>query len=71
MRTKWDLVEERLVEAQKALDNVKAELEWMTDTPFAGECSGCGEKLLTEKDFAQHYVIPDERYPNLGNCPNR
>ncbi len=34
-----------------------------------GHCSGCGEVLHTEGDFARHYLIPDATYKNLGNCP--
>lgn len=34
-------------------------------------CAGCDEFLATEGDFARHFIIPDHRYKNLGNCPNR
>ncbi len=34
-----------------------------------GHCSGCGHIMLTEGDFARHYLIPDAQYKNLGNCP--
>lgn len=41
--------------------------------PRAGEigaCGGCGEEIANELDFARHFIIPDMRYPGLGNCPN-
>jgi len=31
----------------------------------------CREVLRTEGDFARHFVVPDERYLNLGNCPTK
>lgn len=38
---------------------------------FGGACAGCGAILATEGDFARHFLIPDERYLNLGLCPKR
>lgn len=35
------------------------------------KCVRCGEILHTEGDFARHFVVPDERYLNLGNCPTK
>ncbi len=32
-------------------------------------CSACDLLLETEGDFARHFVIPDARYLNLGQCP--
>ena len=40
------------------------------DKMFCGlNCSGCGEYLETEGDFARHFYIPDIQYLNLGRCP--
>ena len=58
MRTKADLIS---AEQLDALDR----------TPFGGSCASCGEILVTEGDFARHFLIPDERYLNLGECPMR
>lgn len=35
---------------------------------FNGVCSGCGEHLETEADFAKHFVVSDWRYRNIGAC---
>lgn len=35
------------------------------------KCAGCGELLVFEKDFAAHFVVPDERYLNIGDCPKK
>jgi hypothetical protein len=67
MRSKADILIARGQEAEvAALDN----------TPIPprpnGEvmrCAGCGEHLPTEGAFARHFLVPDERYLNLGNCP--
>jgi len=34
-------------------------------------CPTCGEDVSTERLFSQHFVIPDWRYPSIGNCPKR
>jgi hypothetical protein len=74
MRTKWDILQERLEEAKLVVQRLEDEIKYLENTPFVvngtGECSGCREVLATEKDFAKHFLIPDERFLNLGNCPN-
>ena len=69
MRTKWQILNERRAKAQAAADSIAADFRWMERTVFGRPCIGCGTMLETEADFAQHFVIPDERYLNLGNCP--
>lgn len=58
--TRWDF----LTDAERA---------GLAATPFTangtGVCSKCGTALATEADFAQHFVVPDVRYLNLGQCP--
>jgi hypothetical protein len=66
MRTKWDVLEERL----RTLRKLEREMAGMERTEFGRPCAGCGEVLATEADFARHFLIPDERYLNLGRCPN-
>ena len=59
--TKWDFLSE-------------SERETYSNQTFGSgfmKCSGCGEKIVTEADFAKHFIIPDVRYFNLGNCPNK
>lgn len=58
LRTKWDLIDS---EMQRGLRATKCDRR----------CSGCGVYLTTEEDFARHYVIPNERFLNLGECPNK
>lgn len=55
-QTKWDLI----TEAEKA------DLEKI---PFGHRCTGCGELLVTEANFAKHFFVPDPRYKNIGYCP--
>jgi hypothetical protein len=54
--TKWDLITE-------------AYHGKLVETSFGHPCSGCGEMLHTEADFARHFIVPDVRYVNLGFCP--
>lgn len=56
-QTKWSL----------SSDAERASLD-VTPTSV-GQCSGCGEPLFTEGDFARHFTISDRRYKNLGSCP--
>ncbi len=58
MRTKADLISKEQLEA---LDRV----------PINCPCSYCRELLVTEGDFARHFVLPNERHLNLGECPKR
>ena len=46
------------------------ELEALDRTRCELTCDHCGTFLPTEGDFARHFVIPDARYLNLGNCPH-
>ena len=54
--TKWDLID----------DAERAGLEKMQ---FGHPCTGCGEMLATEADFAKHFFVPDPIYKNNGWCP--
>jgi len=54
--TKWDLLTE---DERRALEN----------TPFEGECYYCQTPLKTEAEFAQHFIVPNTQYRNLGWCP--
>jgi hypothetical protein len=75
MRTKWDILQERADKLRSDLAAIEANMAWMTEVPFtangAGKCSACGEELKTEADFAKHFLVPDERFLNLGECPNK
>jgi len=77
MRTKWDILQEREQKAQEVLRRIHDEIEYLQDTPalLNGQdgvhihCGTCKVKFDTEADFAKHYLVPDERYTNLGRCP--
>lgn len=58
MTTKWDLLTEQ---EQRELTNQRCDLY----------CAGCETLLETEADFAQHFIIPDTQYRNLGYCPTQ
>lgn len=34
-------------------------------------CTGCGADVSTERQFSEHYVIPNPNLYNLGHCPTR
>jgi hypothetical protein len=74
-RSKWDILQERRKKAQEEANNIATQLQGLALTPFkdgvTGRCSGCGALLQTEADFAKHFLIPDERFLNLGYCPNK
>lgn len=59
--TKWDLLgdEDRLAveDAPMSPDNTEV------------HCA-CGVDVSTEGRFLRHYVLPDLRYWNLGECPS-
>jgi hypothetical protein len=81
MRTKWDILQERKRAAEATAVLLQKEIEGLGSTPcvLTGpdgakeyiSCSRCGTEFETEADFAKHYLIPDERYLNLGECPNK
>lgn len=69
MRTKWEILQDRANVLQEQLNEALAYMNGLAHTPCKLTCEGCGTFLATEKDFAAHFEIPDERYLNLGNCP--
>lgn len=71
MRTKWSILVARQAELQAQADKARAELAGLEATRFDGECHGCGLLLKTEGDFARHFTVPDARYLNLGECPDK
>ena len=70
MATKWEILEARRDAYLALAAEVQRELDDLEKTNFGGTCPRCNEYLETEKDFAQHFTVPDTRYLNLGNCPN-
>lgn len=56
---------ERVTKWALSLDS---ERESMRGQAFGGACSVCGTTLATEADFAEHFVIRDSRYLNIGEC---
>lgn len=71
MATKWTILVERQAEAQRQADLLAHQLEGLDNTPCGLKCGGCGTLLVTEGDFARHFTIPDPRFLNLGNCPEK
>ena len=84
MRTKWEINEERLQKLQEDARVLEAHMEWAKRTAFMKEdlvdgkwtkvpgwCGQCKEELATEEAFERHFVVTDERYLNLGECPNK
>jgi hypothetical protein len=67
VRTKWEILQARADRLRKELSELEFSLKWMENTNLHTLCA-CGEMLQTEKDFADHFLVPDERYLNLGNC---
>ena len=59
--TKWDLI-------------TAAERRALDATPFSDGtqgCSVCHTPLPTAGDVARHYLVPDLRDKNLGECPTK
>ena len=51
-----------------------AERRALDATPFSDGTKGCAvchTPLPTEGDVARHYLVPDLRYKNLGECPTK
>ena len=69
-RTKWDILIERKNAAKAEYERLAREIHGLANTPCGLTCAGCGTLLVTEADFASHFIIPDENYLNLGGCPN-
>lgn len=70
-RTKWEVLEARRMALRLELQKIDRDMAGLEQTTCGLICSGCGELLETEKDFAAHFVIPNEQYLNLGECPHR
>lgn len=73
-RTKWDILVERRQAAREEFHKLEAQLRGYEHTLFKdgdSSCASCGAPTPTEAAFAKHYLIDDERYLNLGNCPTR
>lgn len=69
-------LEDRLRRARSELERLDratehALSETLVSVVEPARCSGCGEDVSTERLFSLHYVIPDPRFFNLGNCPNK
>lgn len=68
-RTKWEIMQARLNDAREAVENLENEMILLEQRDCEINCSGCGAYFEKEADFADHFVIPDEQYLNLGHCP--
>lgn len=73
-RTKWEILEEKYEILVRRAESARLELEGLERAPFQGgeeSCRTCNTPIPTEAAFAKHYLVDDERYLNLGNCPTR
>ena len=71
MRTKWEILQAKLADLEKRAADVRYYLETQEATDFGLPCGGCGVVLATERDFDEHFLVPDERFINLGKCPTK
>lgn len=71
MRTKWEILIAKRDRLAREADAVQQYLNALAATQFDSECTGCGVYLRTEKDFAAHFVVPNERLINSGSCPDK
>lgn len=69
--TKWTWLQKRLAGAQAEVDALAGQIQGLAAQPFDGECLTCGFYMATEADFARHYIVPDPRYLNMGECPTK
>ncbi|AXG66336.1 hypothetical protein SEA_ANNADREAMY_257 [Streptomyces phage Annadreamy] len=69
-RTKLEILAERIEKARKELAILEGMATGLENIPLNVKCTGCGELLATEKDFAGHFLVPDEQLLNTGYCPN-
>lgn len=75
VRTKYEILLAEVDKLEKAKQNILFVLKGAGETPclVSGteehiHCGTCGQRFETELDFMKHYVVPDERYYNLGHC---
>jgi hypothetical protein len=71
MRSKWEILTARAAKLRAEAEAIERELAGLDATRCGLRCGGCGAVHATEGDFARHYLIPDERWLNLGRCPER
>ena len=78
MRSKWEILTARVEDLERQAQSMRAVMRGMDETPCVKgaddehiHCGTCGVRFESEGDFARHYVVPDERFLNLGNCPSR
>jgi hypothetical protein len=71
-RTKVQVLQARYAQLRDEAATLARELNGLKKTKTSVvRCRTCGQPFDTEWDFATHYVVDDERYLNLGNCPSR
>lgn len=71
--TKLDALNAKRDALMKALFEVHRTIEGLEKTECGITCEGCGSVLATERDFAAHFVVPQQNlvndFLNLANCP--
>jgi hypothetical protein len=71
-RTKVQVIERRMQAAYDTYKGLEASISSLKQMkPPVTECFTCGSPFTSAFDFDAHYLVDDERYLNLGNCPTR
>jgi len=70
-RTKWSILEAQADALERQAADIRAGMAAMWRIQIYAQCPNCGEVLVTEADFARHFTVPDPRYLNLGDCPDK
>ncbi len=76
MRTKAEILLAKRAYLAETLAKLDREIAGLKSQHTGGgdflplQCGKCGAVHETEWDFASHYVVSDERYLNLGDCPD-
>lgn len=68
-RTKWQVLVAKREALQTQIDELDRRMNSLAGQSCMLRCNKCDKLHETEADFARHYLIPDERYLNLGYCP--
>lgn len=72
MATKWDILQDRLAQAEATAAALRSQIDGLVRTPCGLSCS-CGDTFDTEADFAAHFVLPMSsilnNWLNLAECP--
>lgn len=66
---RFESVQKQLARINAMLKHAKSDQRVKADED--AQCARCGADVSTELLFSLHYVIPDYRLENVGNCPEK